>query len=161
MGDDLFNEVNYKSPTQKKVRVPAVRRSADRTDATKRVHAIFGLVAFVLAVAGAIFAYSVESSIGLSIFVFFVAQSYIARGLGDVVTDPEKPKRFVYFTLQPVFLIGVFSLSYVLWEKMWLSALLGIIVGSLVWQLLVLILFPGIHGEEDRDSRARIKAAGL
>ena len=161
MAHDLFNEVDYTSPTQRRVAGPSVRRSRHRPDDVKRIHAIFGLLAFGLGIAGAVVAYKMESSIALAIFVFFVIQSFVGRGLGDVVTDPHKAKRFVYFTLQPALIIGVFYVTYALWGTMWLSALLGIVVRSILWQLLAVIVFPDIHEEETADSLGRFKTGGV
>ena len=100
---DLFNETDRSG----KGVVPGLgRRAPDRSERTKRVHAAFGFVGLLVAIAAAIFAYNETSSIALPIFVFIFVQAYIGRGLGEVATDPEKGKRFVYFTLQPIAAFG-------------------------------------------------------
>lgn len=134
-----------------------MRRSPHRAAEAKKVHAVFGLAGFVVGVLGAIWAYNETTSIALPIFVFLVAQSYIGRGLGDVATDPDKGKRFVYFTLQIISSVAVCYFTYQWWSTMWLSVLLGLTVGAFLWQLLAVILFPEIHEEEQRDSLDRLK----
>ncbi len=161
MAHDLFNEVEHGSPTRRRAAGPSLRRSRHRPEEVKRVHAIFGLLGFGLGIAGAVVAYKMEPSVALAIFVFFVIQSFVGRGIGDVVTDSHKAKRFVYFTLQPALSIGVFYVTYALWATMWLSAVLGIVVGSILWQLLAVIVFPEIHEEETADSLKRYKTGGV
>ena len=159
MENDWSNQI-YKSPG--KLGGPAFRRSPQRSDEVKQVHVVFNLVGLVAGVVAAVVAYNVTSSIALPIFVYLVTQSYIGRGLGDVATDPHKGKRFVYFTLQPLLAVGVFYATYLLWESMWLSAILGIVIGLMVlWQLLGLIVFPEIHKEEMKDSQDRMKSGGV
>ena len=158
MSADLMNEMYPKST---KSRRPSLRRSSQRDDQVKRVHAIFGLVGLIIGAAVALYAYNETSSIALAIFVVVMVQSYIGRGLGDVATDPEKGKRFVYFTLQPLLAGGVLWLTYQWWDNMWLSAFLGFLVGGLVWGLLAALLFPKIAEEEAHDNQERWTRGGL
>jgi hypothetical protein len=135
-----------------------MRRSPDRPEHIKRVHAGFGLVGFLVAVAAAVYGYNESSSIALAIFLFLVIQGYIGRGLGDVATDPEKGKRLVYFTLQPVGAVGVLVVAYQWWGIMWLAAVLGLVVGGILWALVGTLLFPKIAEEETKDSKDRMTA---
>lgn len=137
----------------------SLRRSSQRDERDKRIHAIFGLAGLIIGGAAAWYAYNETSSIALAIFVLVMVQNYIGRGLGDVVTDPEKVKRFVYFTLQPVLAGGVLWLTYQWWDKMWLSAILGFVVGGLLWALVAAVFLPKIAREEDQDNVDRWKEA--
>ena len=56
-------------------------------------------------------------------------QAYVGRGLGDVATDLHKVKRFIYFTILPVSSFAVLWLTYQWWGLMWLSAIIGFLVG--------------------------------
>lgn len=155
---DLFNETDRSG----KGVVPGLgRRAPDRSERTKRVHAAFGFVGLLVAIAAAIFAYNETSSIALPIFVFIFVQAYIGRGLGDVATDPEKGKRFVYFTLQPVAAFGVLYLTYQWWGLMWLAAILGGVIGGALWALAGAVFFPKIQQEETEDTERRSKTGGL
>jgi hypothetical protein len=155
---DWFNEMNTISSGRKG---SSLRRSPDRDEHVKRVHAVFALVGLIAGVAGAVWAYNAADSIALAIFVYLVVHAYIGRGLGDVATDPEKGKRFVYFTLHAALAVGVFYLTYQWWETMWLSAVLGVLVGAVLWGLLGAIFFTEIQAEEGEDSKARWKSGGL
>lgn len=154
MRGDLFNEVQYQD--QSRGSRPSMRRSPDRPEHVKRVHAGFGLLGFGLGVAAAVYGYNESSSIALAIFLFLVVQGYIARGLGDVATDPQKGKRFVYFTLQPLVAVGVLVLTYQWWGIMWLAVVLGLVVGAILWGLVGTVLFPKIAEEETEDTKERM-----
>lgn len=157
MTSNIFNDVGF--PAGRKG--TSLRRSSQRAEDVKRVHAIFNLVGFVGGIAAAVFAYNQTSSIALPIFVFLVTNAYIGRGLGDVATDDQKVKRFVYFTLQPLLMAGVLYLTFVWWGTMWLSAILGFLVGLTLWQLVSLVVFTDIHTEELDDTKERMNDAGL
>ena len=157
MGNGWYNEADYKNSTGG---VP-LRRSPHRAKKVKQIHAGFAFVGFVGGVAAAIYAYSQSSSFALAIFVFLTVNFYLGRGLGDVATDPHKGKRFVYFTLQPVLLVGIFYATYQWWEIMWLSAVMGFVIGLVLWQILGFMLFPRIHAEEMQDTQERMTSGGV
>ena len=161
MSREFFNEIDGGSRSRARSSLPPLRRSRRRPDEVRRVHAVFSLIGLVAAIGGVIWAYAASSSIALAIFVFLMTSSYIGRGLGDVATDPQKGRRFVYFTLQPVLAVGVLVLAYLLWGIMWLAVLLGFVLGLTLWQLVVIIFFPGIHGPELLDSQERLRTGGL
>lgn len=162
MSSDLLNDwINEVGDSKSTGSRPSLRRSRKRDDHVKRVHAVFGLVGFIAGGAAAWYGYSETSSIALAIFLVLVIQNYIGRGLGDVATDPQKVKRFIYFTLQPVLAGGAFWLTYQWWDKMWLSAILGIVFGAFLWGILGTLLFPRIAEEEQQDNLDRIKHAGM
>jgi hypothetical protein len=157
MPADLFNPIGGTGSGA----TTTLRRSPDRSEHVKRVHALFGFLGFVAAIAGAVWAYSETSSIALPIFVFAEIQFFVARGLGDVATDPDKAKRFVYFALFPALSFGVLYLTYQWWGLMWLAALLGSAVGIMAWNLLVLAIFPEIHQAEIEDTEHRKETGGI
>ncbi len=157
MNADPYANANYKLSAGTTLGRPTLRRSPLRPQRVKRIHLGFSLVGSVAGVVGGVYAYNETSSIALPIFVFWVVQSYIGRGLGDVATDPQKGKRFVYFTLQPVLAVAIFYVTYLWWETMWLSAVLGIVIGVTMWQLLGVVLFPEIEEEERLDTQDRFK----
>ena len=121
-----------------------------------RLQAGFGLLAFAAAIGGGIYAYTIESSIWLSLFVAVMALHIVGRGIPDVITDPDKLRRALYFLLGPALATGILYLTYELWEQWWISALLGIVGGVVLNAILAPRLFPRIHGEETRDSIRRL-----
>ncbi len=78
-----------------------------------------------------------------------------------VAARDAKVKRFVYFTLQPLLMGGAFYLTFVWQGTMWLSAILGVVIGLTLWQLLSSILFTDIHTEEMDDTKGRMNDAGM
>jgi hypothetical protein len=123
----------------------------------RRIRSVFGVLAFFAGVLAAIYAYSLSSSIALAIYVFLFANYIVSRGVADVITDPYKVRRVLYFSLQPALSTGVLYLVYRLWGKMWLAVVLGIILGVFLHALLAPRLFPRIHVEEGLDSAQRMK----
>lgn len=160
MGTGWYNEPDKKTPMWGQTGVAPLRRSPHRDKKVKQIHAAFNLVGVLAGVGAAIYAYRESKSIALVIFVFFTVQAYIGRGLGDVTTDSHKVKRFIYFTLQPVLMVGVVYVSYLWWGIMWLSVVLGFLLGLILWQLLGVLLFPRIHAEELQDSQDRMSSGG-
>jgi hypothetical protein len=123
----------------------------------RRVRNVFGVLAFFVGVLAAVYAYSLSSSIALAIYVFLFTNYIVSRGVADVITDPYKVRRILYFSLQPALSTGVLYAVYRLWGKMWLAVILGIILGVFLHALLAPRLFPRIHIEEGRDSAQRMK----
>jgi hypothetical protein len=156
---DRFNQKSGAYNAQ--IPVQLVRRPANRGDRDKKVHAAFGLLGFVAAMVGAFVAYDRTSSIALPIFVFFMTQFFVGRGLGDVVTDPHKVQRFVYFLLLPVLSSGIVWLSYQWWDLMWLSVILGLLIGPMVWTIVAMVAFSSIHLSEMKDTEERQKERGI
>jgi hypothetical protein len=136
---------------------PARGRASRREKHAERVHNIFGVIGLVVGLAGAAAAVVLTGSWFLGAFVLLLALSYIGRGAGDLVTDPNKVQRFVYFTLQPALCVGLLVVAYQLWERMWLATLLGYLVGSLLWVIVATLAFPKVTTEEaaDTDERRR------
>jgi hypothetical protein len=160
MGTGWYNESENKTPVWSRSGGTPLRRSPHRAKKVKQIHAGFNVVGIVAGIAAAFYAYRETESIALPIFMFFTVQTYIGRGLGDVVTDPHKVKRFVYFTLQPALMAGILYATYQWWGIMWLSAVLGFLLGLVLWQLLGIMLFPQIHSEELKDSQERMASGG-
>jgi hypothetical protein len=113
------------------------------------------LLALLTGVAGGIWAWAVERSIALSIYVFYMLFVFVGRGLGDVVTDPKKVRRFLYFSLNPVFGTAILVGTYRLWGMWWLSAILGVLGGAVAWALLGTWWFPAVNREEEADTESR------
>jgi hypothetical protein len=161
MDSNLYNEPSKPQATWSKAVGIQPRRSAQRDERVKRIHLWFTLAGLMAGVGAALLAWRQWDSIPLAIFAFFVANAYVGRGLGDVVTDQAKGRRLAYFTLQPLCQIGVLYGTYLLWEIWWLAAVLGFFVGLVLWSVLATVLFPSIHGEEVADSQRRLSTGGL
>jgi hypothetical protein len=133
------------------------RRPTGRDPRTRRIHAIFGALGLLTGLVGGFIAYDRTSSIALPIFVFLVVTNFVSRGLGDVVTDPHKVPRLLFFGIPVVVMSGTLYLTYRWWGLMWLAALLGIVVGGLLASLITTLLFPRIAEEERIDTESRMR----
>jgi hypothetical protein len=123
----------------------------------RRIRNVFGVLAVLAGVLAAIYAYRLSSSVALAIYVFLFTNYIVSRGVADVITDPHKIRRVLYFSLQPALSTGVLYLVYRLWGRMWLAVVLGIVLGVILHALLAPRFFPRIHVEEGLDSAQRMK----
>jgi uncharacterized membrane protein YfcA len=135
------------------------RRRAARRRRTKRIRMVFGLVAWIGGVAAGVYIYNRVSSWILGVFTFFMLVHIVGRGIPDVITDPHKIQRALFFTLLPVASTGVLYFTYRWWDRMWLSVLLGLIVGGTLNTVVGALLFPRIFQEEQEDSQQRMEEA--
>ncbi|MEX2644844.1 MAG: hypothetical protein WD249_01150 [Gaiellaceae bacterium] len=123
----------------------------------QRAFVALGLVA---AVAAGIASYRlIDDSWWLVAFSALLANYVVGRALGDLVTDPQKARRAVYFALQPALMIGIVYFAYQAWERWWLAALLGFVGGGMLGGAFAANLLPGIHREEVADTRGRWRRA--
>lgn len=122
-----------------------------------RVRAIFNLLAWIAAVPAALFAYQWVPSYALAIFVFIMVLHVVSRGIADVITDPDKVQRAIFFGLYPLICSAVVYLTYRLWDRMWLAVILGLVLGSVLNALAGAALFPRVYEEEQQDTQERMK----
>ena len=115
------------------------------------VQPLVGFLSFVAAVATAVYAYSVEGSIWLSLFVALWAVQLTGRAAPAVAAKPDKLRRALYFLLLPALATAILAAAYALWGHWWLAALLGVGGGLALHTALAPRLFPGIHREETPD----------
>jgi hypothetical protein len=119
------------------------------------VRALFGLIGLGVGIYGGWQAYQWTHSIWLAVFVGIMALNYIGRGVADVITDPQKVRRFGFFTLPVIFAVGALAGAYALWHTWWLAVIIGFVlygVGSVV----ATAVFPRIAAEEAADSMSRM-----
>jgi hypothetical protein len=119
------------------------------------VQGVFGVIGLVAAIAGGWYAWTQSHSIWLVAYVAFLTMWVIARGFADIVTDPQKVKRAIFFLLGPALSVGTTYLTYQLWGLMWLSTLLGFFIALPIGMAITRAMFPRIALEEDRDTEAR------
>ena len=117
--------------------------------------AIFGGVGFIAGLAAAIYGYTLLPSLALALFVFAMVSYLVGRALPDLIAETRKVQRAVYFTLLPLFGTVTLYASYLLWESMWLAAILGFVGGGLVQTLLGWALFPKVRKEEAAEDLDR------
>jgi hypothetical protein len=131
-------------------------------DRTRHVQARFAVIAVLAAIGAAVSAYLVTSSWALPIFVFLMTLYLVARGVPDVITDPQKLKRALYFLAMPAVAAGVLALAYWWWDRWWLAVLLGFVVGVPLGVAAAVLGFPRIAEEEiaDDEERARRRRVG-
>ncbi len=126
---------------------------------TKRIRAVFNLLAWIGAIAAAIYAYRWMSSYALSIFVFLMVLHVVARGIPDVITDPNKIQRILFFALYPAICTAVVYYTYQWWDRMWLAVILGLVLGGVLNGLAGAVFFPRVYEEEQEDTKQRMKEA--
>jgi hypothetical protein len=119
------------------------------------VRSIFALLAFIIGGAVAWYAYSQTSSWALVLFAFLATLYVGSRVIPDIITDPDKPARVVYFGLPFVIAISALAASYWLWQAWWLAVVIAFAAGF-VGQLAANIMFPEIAAEEAEDTATRM-----
>lgn len=123
------------------------------------VHRVFGLLGLVAGAGAGAGAYQlIADSWWLVAFAFLLASYVVSRGLGDLITDPHKGRRALYFALQPTLSIAIVYGAYQAWERWWLAVLLGFVGGGILAGALGAALLPRIHEEELSDTRRRWRA---
>lgn len=133
---------------------PAVAIGARGSKRT--LQAVFGLLGIVAGVLAAIAAYLwIDSSYALAVYAFLLVAFLVGRGIADVITDPHKARRALYFLLQPAIATAIVYGAYGLWGRWWLAVLLGFVGGAIVAGALGPVLFPRIHQEEQADTTQR------
>jgi hypothetical protein len=136
-----------------------LRRRPNREARDVRIHTVFNLIGILAGAGAAYMAWDRTGSIALPIFAFFAASYFVGRGVGDVVTDDKKAKRFVFFLMPVVLDSALIYLTYQWWELMWLSVLIGVFVGAAIWAVVVVTAFADIQNEEQADSKKRMAEA--
>lgn len=119
------------------------------------MRSLFGLVGLAAGLFLGWLAYDRTQSVVFAVFAGLIAMNYIGRGIGDVITDPQKGRRFVFFTLPMIFAFAGLALGYVIWAVWWVASVVGFVlyfVGSVV----AAIMFPRIAAEEAEDSEIRM-----
>lgn len=134
-------------------------RRADRTDRDKKMHAVFSLIGMLAGAGAAFVAWEMSETISLPIFAFFAVNYLVGRGVGDLVTDDNKTKRFFFFFLPVVIDSVILYLTYQWWGLMWLSVIIGFVIGAAVWAPVAVIAFADINAEEQRDTKERMEDA--
>jgi hypothetical protein len=134
-------------------------RRADRTDRHKMVHAVFSLIGLLAGAGAAFVAWEMSETISLPIFAFFAVNYLVGRGVGDLVTDDKKIKRFAFFFLPVVIDSVLLYLTYQWWGLMWLAVIVGFVLGAAVWAPVAVLAFADINEEEQRDTKARMEDA--
>jgi hypothetical protein len=122
---------------------------------TKAVRAVFGLLAWAGAAVAAFYAYDRAGSVWLSVFVGLMVLQLVGRGVADVITDPRKLQRTLYFLLGPALATAVLYGAYEAWKTWWLAFVLALVVGGILNLILASRLFPDIHREETEDTVSR------
>lgn len=156
-GGRLFSEAAGGVPAEglQLLEMLALAEAARRAQRLMAVQRVFGIAGFLVGIAGGVAAYTQTSEWGLAVFVFLTTAYVIGRGVADVITDPKKVRRAVYFAIPPATATGVLYVTHQWWDRWWLAALLGLTVGVLLGAVIAGILLPGIAREEAEDDRRR------
>jgi hypothetical protein len=136
-----------------------IRRRPNREAREVKIHAVFNLIGVLTGAGAAYLAWDRAGSIALSVFAFFATNYFVGRGIGDLVTDDKKVKRFFFFLLPVVIDSVLIYLTYQWWDTMWLAVLIGFLVGATVWAPLAVTAFADIQNEEQADTKKRMADA--
>lgn len=131
------------------------RRDAGASPGTKALQSVFGLLGLAAGAGAGIYAYRREDSVWLAVFVGLIALQIISRGVADVITDDKKARRALYFLFLPALSATGFYFAYQVWEEWWLAFVIGLVGGAIVNGILAPLFFPGIHREEQADTKRR------
>ena len=124
----------------------------------KAVKALLGIVGFVGGIFAGIYMYRRSSSWALAIYAFMFVSYVVGRALGDILVEPQRVKRTLYFAIPVLTATGVLYITHRWWNMWWLAVVLGVLVGGLIiGGVLATVLFPGIAKEEAKDSTERTK----
>ena len=115
---------------------------------------VFGVVALAAAVGGGIYAYDTTSSWWPAVFVGVMALYARGRAVPDLITDPQKGRRALFFGIPLLAAVGWLALADLLWGRWWLAVVTGFAVGGL-GSLISSLSFPEIAAEEQQDSLER------
>lgn len=137
--------------------ITTVIRKEDLKTRIRKIRAIFSILGFIAAIGSGIYAYTRIGSWALAIFAYFLVQFIVARIIPDLITDPNKIKRFIFFALHPIIAVGLLYITYQWWEMWWLSALIGYVIGIFLARIIGGIIFPRVAVEEAHDDQERMK----
>jgi len=124
---------------------------------THRIRRVFSALGLLTAGSGALLAWYLSRSIALAIFVFFMANHVVARGIADVVRDPQKIQRALYFSVQPISSTAILVLAWRQWDVPWLAVFAGFVGGAMLMEVVGSAFFKKIHIEENRDTDERMR----
>lgn len=119
------------------------------------MRALFALAGLAAGLLTGWLAYDRTESVVLAVFAGLLAMNYIGRGIGDVITDPQKGRRFVFFTLPLVFAVGGLAVGYTIWAAWWVASVVGFVL-YIVGSVVATVLFPRIAAEEAEDTQVRM-----
>jgi hypothetical protein len=123
----------------------------------RKIRAVFSIIGFAAAIGAGIYIYRRIDSWAVAIFTYLWMQFVVARAVPDLITDPNKIRRFIFFALHPAIAVGLLYITYRWWEMWWLSALIGYFGGIFLARLIGGIILPRVALEEARDDQERMK----
>jgi fatty acid desaturase len=153
-----MSDSNQYADYLKKAGTP-IRRRPNRDARDVKIHTVFNLVGMLAGAGAAYLAWDLTGSIALPIFALFATSYFVGRGIGDLVTDDKKVKRFFFFLMPVVIDSALIYLTYQWWGLMWLAVLIGVFVGAAIWAVVVVTAFADIQAEEEADNKERIAQA--
>jgi hypothetical protein len=137
--------------------VTTIVRREDLRGRVRRVRAVFSVLGLLAAIGAAIFAHDRFGSWALAIFALLWVQYIIARIIPDLITEPDRIRRFLFFALYPALAVGLLLVTHGWWGKWWLSALIGYLGGTFLARLVGILIMPRISLEEFQDDQERIR----
>jgi hypothetical protein len=119
------------------------------------IKGLFNLLALGAAAVAGFYAYDQTSSWWFVAFAVMMTLFAVGRAIPDVITEPDKGRRALFYGIPLAFAIGGLAASQAVWGTWWLSVLVGFGVGGVGW-LVDAVFLPDITREEQEDSVARV-----
>ncbi|MFO8174460.1 MAG: hypothetical protein R6T96_09275 [Longimicrobiales bacterium] len=121
------------------------------------IRRMFSALGLLTAGFGALLAWYLSRSVALAIFVFLMASLIVARGMAAVTTDPQKIRRALYLSVQPIGSTAILVLVWRQWDIPWLAALAGFVGGAILTEVVGSAFFKEIHIAENRETDKRMR----
>ncbi len=137
--------------------ITAGLRKKDLKARIRKIKITFSILGFFVGIGSGIYAYTQIRSLALAIFTYLLVQYMVARAIPDIITEPNKIKRIIFFFFHPIIAVGLLYITYQWWGMWWLSALIGYIIGIFLARIISAIIFPRVTAEEARDDQERMK----
>lgn len=97
-----------------------------------RFRTVSGVFAAIGALATAVIVHRWLGSWWLDLFVFTEVNYVVGRAVPDLVTEPERWRRGVFFALGPILSTAVLLVAWGLSERMWVAVVVGLVVGPVL-----------------------------
>lgn len=153
-GDNVytwFEGVSAGSPAGSMIDAEAGKRRISR------MRMVFAFLAIPVAAAAGYYAYTRFDSWAVALFTYFWVQYFSTRAVPDLITDPHKIRRLIYFSLYPGIATAILYLIHRWWEIWWLGAIVGTLLAMVIGPVIGAIFLPGTTREEIADDQERYK----
>jgi len=120
-------------------------RAAKRMERATKMLAPTGVI---LGLAGAAIIYWQSSSLWLGVFGLIMVSRFVMIGVPKIIFHKRRIVRTIFYLLWPLGGTAILYFTFQWWEIMWLSVLLGVVVGGIFSVLVSVVFFRRIVLED-------------